>query len=219
MDYESVFDYPVEDGHWKTVRSLYEDTAEQRGELMGFEKSMSETCCGDNPMEAALSDSGMLDLAHEVAQKVLDSVKDERIAESSRVLFIACAALLRDWFNDRYFNPCGMVSLLSLALDRSKYDSTIGFETRKTALDLIFEQIKHGVKYVRNERGEWEWKQTSFARKYDGARPGCMEGMPNGSDIAASFYTLWQQSDSPDVLEESIYACIGEVAMLGVKPS
>lgn len=178
---------------------------------------MMGSCCNRNPMERARTDSGMLDMGEELAQKVIAHTGDARIAESSRVLFVACAALLRDWFKDVYFTPCGMETLLSLALKRGKYDTRVNFETRRTALDLMFGQVENGVKYTRDEHGEFGWRKSLFVRKYDGARPGDIGGMPFGTDVAASFYAVWRMSAPPKVLEESVYSCIGEVAGFGIE--
>lgn len=176
----------------------------------------ADGCCGANPMQGALADEGMLDMAEEVARGVADSRRDARVAESSRRLFVACAALLRDWFEDGSYTPCGMETLLSLALERGKYDTAAHFELRRSALDLMFLQIERGVKYARGWDGEWAWRPSRFVRKHDGARPADTGGLPPGTDVAASFYASWRLSAPPDVLEESVYACIGEVARLGI---
>lgn len=174
-------------------------------------------CFDCNPMDRARTDSGMLDMGEELSRKVIARTGDAHVAESSRILFVACAALLRDWFKDIYFTLCGMETLLSLALMQGKYDTRVNFETRRTPLDLMFGQIENGVKYTRDEHGKFDWHKSLFVRKYDGACPGDMGGMPFGTDVAASFYAVWRRSAPPEVLEESVYSCINEVAGFGIE--
>ncbi len=166
-------------------------------------------------MAKACTDIGMLEMADELANGIRDSGFDWRVAESSRRLFIACAALLRDWFQDEDFTPCGMITLLTMAFFHGKYDSELRFKEIESSLDLMFKQIECGVKYVRGENGDWGWHKSKFVRKYDKAVPGDIGGMPLGTDVAASFYASWRCSATPEILEESIVACISQVASLG----
>lgn len=173
-------------------------------------------CCGYNPMNEVLTDVGMLEMAERMAARIREGVYDARVAESSRRLFVACAALLRDWFKDEDLTPCGMESLLSMALHRGKYNSWDSFRDTTSALDLMFRQIEVGLRYAIGPNGEWLWYKSRFVRKCDGARPGDTGGMPPGTDIAASYYASWRCSGPPEVLEESIHACIWEIAALGI---
>ena len=124
-----------------------------------------------NPLAAVRSDAELLDFAAHCAQSVREDSSDEALAESSRKLIVAVTALLRDWFPASDYTPLGTTTLLSMALMRGKYDSKANFSCRKTPLDLMFNQIESGEKYVKYVSGGWSWRKSSLVRGEDGARP------------------------------------------------
>lgn len=169
----------------------------------------------DNPLAKVESDEELLDFAARIAKDVAEKEGGPCVAESSRRLTVACLALLRDWFGDEDYTPYGMITLFAMALMPGKYDTETNFQTRKTPLDFMFLQIASGMKYVRDESGRWAWRASAFVRKDDKARPARTGGMPQGSDIALSFYDAWCRSAEPRVLEESVRECIFWMAEFG----
>lgn len=176
----------------------------------------ADGCCGRNPMGRVRTDEELLEFAERLSGNILRDRGDARLAESCRRLLVASAALLRDWFEDGSYSPCGMVTVMSMGLMRGKYDSNVNFMSRSTPLDLMFRQIERGEKCARGEDGKWGWRATRLQRNCDGARPAETGGMPWGTDVASAFYAAWRASAEPAVLEESIVACIGEVSGLGI---
>ncbi|OUO91451.1 hypothetical protein B5F40_03160 [Gordonibacter sp. An230] len=185
--------------------------------MMAGTAARTDGCCGRNPMGRVRTDEELLEFAGRLSGNVLRDRGDARLAESCRRLLVASAALLRDWFEEESYSPCGMVAVISMGLMRGKYDSDADFMSRSTPLDLLFRQIERGEKYARGEDGEWGWRKTRLRRNYDGARPAETGGMPWGTDVASAFYAAWRASAEPAVLEESIGACIGEVSGLGMR--
>lgn len=164
-----------------------------------------------NPLSRIKSDSDLLDMADEIAEKVQGCT-----AESSRLLFIACVAFLRDYFPKSDFSICGVETLLSLALKQEKYDTNVNFHFRKTPLDLLFLELETG-KHFECNNGSISTKKSTFFRICDGVRPADIGGLKPGTDTALTFYRMWQHSGTPQTLEQSIYDCIGAVAGLGLQ--
>lgn len=173
-----------------------------------------------NPMIEARRDSEILDLADEVFSHVLEHKGDLRIAESTRRLFIACAAFLRDWFPENDFSFCGIVTLLSLALMQGKYDTNANFCFRKTSLDLLFKELetgRHIERVTSDSSSNLRETPSTFVRLSDGVKPADTGGLKPGTDVALSFYHSWLNSAPPQQLEESIYECINAVAWFGIR--
>ena len=106
-------------------------------------------------------------------------------------LLYALYALLSDWFPAADRTPAGIRTLLSMANDNTP---------AKSPLDLLFYQIEHGLRYVRDpkravgddgepSRNGWVWVKTNLVRNADGVRPGEVGGLEPGEDRALSYYT------------------------------
>lgn len=166
-------------------------------------------------MSKVKTDEDLLEFAQRLADKVLTKDGDIQLAESCRKLLVTCVAFLRDWMPEQDYTLCGVIAVLTMALQQGKYDTKVNFKLRETPLDLLFRQIEKGEKYLPDESGTFSWQKSTLRRKADGAQPGNTKGMPWGTDIATSFYNEWRKSAPPDVLEKSIYECIELVADQG----
>lgn len=102
------------------------------------------------------------------------------------LLLHAMIYLLSDWFSARDFRPKSLAVLLSMAeTDLDGY----------SALDLLYQQIQTGQKYVRNPEYDddssqpaWVWVDSKFVRNQDGACPAESEGLGASEDRALGCY-------------------------------
>lgn len=167
-----------------------------------------------NPLADYQTDEEILLLADILANDLRERRVDVDVARSAQMLFTSSLLLLRDWFKDEYYTPCGVTTVVSMALMQGKYESSCSFQEKRSPLDLLFLQIERGVKYTRGEDGLYAWRRSDFRRKHDGACPGDTGGLPFGTDAASAFYARWRSSASPRRLEKSVYECLGWVCMI-----
>lgn len=169
-----------------------------------------------DPIASITNDLELLETADEI-EKIVFEQNTIEIARSARMLFIACTAFSCDWFLSKDRTVCSLIHLLYLGLHQEKYTSEENFETCKTALGILFEELRSGRKFFLNyESQKIESSESDFVRIEDDLMPGEIGGIKPGTDIAVSFYFMWLSSGTPRELEKSIYECIGAVSELGL---
>lgn len=148
-----------------------------------------------NPLVYVKTDAELLSFVNcLIANTSGEGTKGDPFWENAeRLLYVSLLAFLRDWMPPEDYSLSGLLTLLSMA------EAHEDDENYKSPLDLAFEQIETGQKYVRKKGGqsapgewqdikaiearrgvpasaaavaaEYEWVPSKFERNYDHVRP------------------------------------------------
>lgn len=139
---------------------------------------------------------------------------------SETLLYVSLIAFMRDWMSDRDYT---LPSLLKLLAQAEAHEDDESF---KSPLDLLFDQIETGKKYVQvdkakqqNEKysevsrdvvrhttnSKWEWQPSKYVRR-DGVRPADKDGLDASEDFALSNYKAFKTA-AGKTLKSIIISC------------
>lgn len=138
-------DFVVTDPKGQTVRECGWMLAEAGYDVRVFDTSVPDRSLSYNPLEYLETDVQILSFANSFFDMTSDNKKtggDQFFDDAAKNLLIACIALLRDYYQPKYYNLGGVLMLLNLIKIRDED------EDYKSGLDLIFDEIATGKRLI-----------------------------------------------------------------------
>lgn len=149
--------------------------------------------------------------------------------KAERLLYHSLIAFLRDWMPEEDYNLPSLVYLLSLAQVKEED------EDFKSPLDLLFQQIETGKRYVMTSTKEnedtydekhrglrpssccesWSWQPSLLVNNRTGVKPGEIGGLRPDQDFALAKYKEFK-TGAGKTLKSIIISCLARLEALDI---